>query len=73
MLQYLLQLSKNVVSNGINKKTLILIKCPLYNFVPRGVSIFENARATVGNQIANFKGLSASFLKRKTRVCNIVL
>ena len=54
MLQYLLQLSKNVVSTGINKKTLILVKCPLYNFVPRGVSIFENAKATVGNQIVSF-------------------
>ena len=42
-------------------------------FVPRGISIFEKAKTTVGNQIVGFKRFLASILKRKTRVCNVAL
>ena len=59
----------NAISTSINNKSIILVKCLLYNFVPRGVSIFENTKTTVGNQTVIFKRPLASFLKRKTWLC----
>ena len=52
-----------------------LTKCAssLYNFVRRGIYILEKAKSTVRNQTVGFKRWSASFLKRKTRECNIAL
>ena len=47
--------------------SLILVKCPLYNFVPRDVCIFEKVNTTAGNQIVGFN----SHFERKTPVCNI--
>ena len=88
VLQYLLQLCRhvivpvsqchstyqNVISTSIDNQSLILVKCPLYNFVLRGICIFEKAKTTVGNQIVDFNtpfkrkhGYALSPCKRKTK------
>ena len=46
VLQYLLKLCRHVI--------VAVCECPFYNFVPRGVCIFEKAKTTVGNQIVGF-------------------
>ena len=53
----------NVVNTSINNYLLILAKCPLYNFFPRGVCVFEKAKTTVGKPLyAMLK------CKRKTKI-----
>ena len=66
---------QNVISTSTDNQSLVLVKCPLYNFVFRGISIFEKAKTTVGNEIVGFNtpfkrkhGYAFSPCKRKTKM-----
>ena len=67
--EYVNMQNVNVISTSTDNYALIIVKCPLYNFVPIGVCIFDKVNTYVGNQIVGFN----SPFKIKTRVCNIVL
>ena len=59
----------NVISTSTDNQSLIIVKCPLYNFVTRGVCVFQKVNTSVGNKIVGFN----SPFKRKTPVCNIAM
>ena len=64
----------NVISTSIDNQSLILVRCPLYSFVPRDSYIIEKGNTTVGNQIVGFNlpfkskaRYAISHCKRKTK------